>query len=236
MQIPEAVRTLERELREVFGKRIQSLVVYGHSGGVRPSPISTLALVDTLTPDDLRSCAVRTAGWHALGLATPLLIAASEFGQSFDAFPLEFGAIVADHTVVAGTDAFAGLRVDTADLRRACEVKARGHLLHLREGYLEAHGRSDAVAELIGDSAAALAALLRTVAHLLGGNLGDADSAARLVEQELHVDDGTFREIVSLAGAAPPTSEQARQLFPRYLHAVERLTTHVDRWNKPDAQ
>ena len=236
MQIPEAVRALEGELREVFGTRMQSLVVYGHAGGVRAAPISTLALVDVLTADDLRRCAARTAGWHDRGLATPLLITASEFCRSLDAFPLEFGAIIADHTVVAGTDPFVGLRVDAVDLRHACEVKARGHLLHLREGYLETHGRSDAVAELIGESAAALAALLRTVARLLGGNGGDAEASARLVERELQVDDGTFREIVGMAGAAAPTSEQARQLFPRYLHAVEQLTAHVDRWNKDDAQ
>lgn len=236
MQIPEVVRALERELRDVFGKRMQSLVVYGHAGGVRAAPIATLALVDALTADDLRSCAARTAGWHEHGLATPLLITSSEFGRSLDAFPLEFGAIIADHTVVVGADPFAGLRVDPVDLRHACEVKARSHLLHLREGYLEAHGRSDAVAELIGESAAALAALLRTVARLLGGNGGDAEAAARLVERELQVDDGTFSEIVGLAGAAAPTSEQARQLFPRYLRAVEQLTAHVDRWNKADAQ
>src|SRR5690242_21130273 len=31
--------------------------------------------------------------------------------------------------------------VDPADLRRACEVEARGHLLHLREGYIAAGDR-----------------------------------------------------------------------------------------------
>jgi len=236
MAIPEAVGTLEQELREVFGKRLQSLVVYGNAGGVQPAPLSTLALVDALTPDDLRSCAARTPGWHARGLATPLLITAGEFGQSLDAFPLEFGAIIADHTVVAGHDPFAGLRIDGADLRHACEVKARSHLLHLREGYLEAHGRSDAVAELIGESASALAALLRTVAGLLAGASHDAAAAARLVEQELRVDDGTFGEIVRLAGGRTPTSEEARQLFPRYLQAVERLTAQMDRWNTVDAR
>ena len=89
------------------------------------------------------------AAWHDAGLATPLLLAAHEFGRSLDAFPLEFGAILADHVVVAGSDPFDGLRVDAADLRRACEVQARSHLLHLREGYLETRGRGDALADLI---------------------------------------------------------------------------------------
>ena len=109
---------------------------------------------------------------------------------------------------MAGHDPFAGLRIDAADLRHACEVKARGHLLHLREGYLEAHGRSDAVAELIGDSAPALAALLAHRREAVRGAMrADAAAARWLVEQELRVEDGTFGEIVRLAGGRTPSSE-----------------------------
>ena len=67
--------------------------------------------------------------------ATPLLLAAHEFGRSLDAFPFEFGAILADHVVVSGSDPFDGPPRRPADLRRACEVQARSHLLHLREGF-----------------------------------------------------------------------------------------------------
>src|SRR4051812_38940306 len=92
MVISDAVRTLERELREVFGGRLQSLVTYGqrrqheahaghahggHSHGAPPA--HALAIVDALTPDDLRACAARVEAWHDAGLATPLLIAAHEF-------------------------------------------------------------------------------------------------------------------------------------------------------------
>src|SRR5205807_2291386 len=106
--------------------------------------------------------------WHDRGLATPLLVAAHEFDRSLDAFPIEFGAILADYSVAAGADPFAGLAVDPADLRRACEVQARSHLLHLREGYLETRGRSDALSDLIVKSAAPFAALLVALARLEG--------------------------------------------------------------------
>src|SRR6185436_16425173 len=104
MVIADAVQTLERELREVFGSRLQSLVVYGQRAqslrhakershtspaahGHDAPPTHTLAIVDTMTPGDLRACAVRVDRWHESGLATPLLIAAHEFEQSLDAFP-----------------------------------------------------------------------------------------------------------------------------------------------------
>ena len=68
------------------------------------------------------------------------MLAADEFARSLDAFPFEFSAILADHAVVSGKNPFEGLRVEPADLRRACEVQARGHLLHLRQGYMETRG------------------------------------------------------------------------------------------------
>src|ERR1700710_1354476 len=121
MIIYDAVQSLERELRVVFGSRLQSLVVYGqravpdhdaHAGHGHAAPATrTLAVVDSMTPADLRACANRVEAWQAAALATPLLFAAHEFEQSLDAFPLEFGAILADHTVVAGSNPFASLAV-----------------------------------------------------------------------------------------------------------------------------
>src|SRR5437762_11668982 len=100
---PEAVHTLERELRGIFGTRLQSLIVYGrravsaaHGGDHHhePSPTQTLGIIDSLSADDLRACTTRVAAWHDAGLATPLLIAVDEFDRSLDSFPFEFGAIL----------------------------------------------------------------------------------------------------------------------------------------------
>ena len=243
MVISDAVQTLERELRDVFGHRLQSLVVYGrrqqdaHAGhdrghGDSGAPTHTLAIVEAMTSDDLRACAVRVEAWHRSGLATPLLIAAHEFERSLDAFPFEFGAILADHTVVVGTNPFASLAVDPADLRRACEVQARSHLLHLREGFLETRGRADALSVLIVQSAAAFAALVSSIARLDGHPTDDAASAARHVERILGTPGSAIAEVAGLAAAHDITSSDAERMFPAYLEAVTRLVQHVDGWTR----
>lgn len=214
MNISEAVRTLDRELREIFGSRLQSLVAYATAEGANAGT-PTLAVVDKLSADDLRACAGRAAGWHDQGLATPLLLERQEFGRSLDAFPFEFGAILADHAVVSGTNPFDGLRVDAADLRRACEVQARGHLLHLREGFVETRGRSDAVAALITRSAAPLAVLMKNIALLPGATIADP----------------VLDRVLKLRAGGPLTSDDARTLFPEYLQGVKRLTDYIDNWS-----
>jgi hypothetical protein len=229
INISDAVRTLDRDLQQLFGSRLKSVVVYGSASG-DGAPTPTLAVVNGLTAEDLRATASRIAGWHEAGLDTPLLVAEQEFGRSLDAFPFEFGGILANHALVSGVDPFIGLRVDPADLRRACEVQARSHLLHLREGYLETEGRSDAVADLISRSAAPLAALLQVVARLHGSPARDLDEAGRRVEEASRLPAGSLTEVAALVTVKTLSSERAREMFPRYLDAICALTNYLDRW------
>jgi hypothetical protein len=215
MAISDAVTALNRDMREMFGDRLRSVVAYAITDRASDTAQPTLVVVDALTPADLRACAALVVKWHESGLATPLILESSEFGRSLDAFPYEFGAILADHTIVSGENPFTGLQVDPADMRRACEIQARSHLLHLREGYIETQGRSDALAELIARSAAPLSALLRSVTRLKG------ISAA----------DGVLAQVAGLNGKEL-SPEAARRLFPDYLSAVEYLTTEIDRWGR----
>lgn len=245
MHIPEAVHMLARDLGEIFGGRLQSLSAYGlhapgrpasgsagmHDAHAAASETHTLAIVDAITRDDLQACARRVARWHDAGLATPLLLAAREFERSLDAFPLEFGAILADHLVVSGRNPFDGLTVNEADVRRGCEVQARSHLLHLREGMLDTRGRADALSVLIVQSAAAFAALLKSLAWLEGLDTHDIAAVGRHAERKLGVAGGGITSIVALAGVNEMSSDDAITLFPAYLDAVERLVAYVDGWS-----
>jgi len=210
MSTADAARHLSRDLSEIFGTRLEALVAYGPAA----PELHTLAIVDRLSAADLDACAARAAAWHERHIATPLFLAAHEFENSLDAFPLEFGAIIAEHTVLAGRSPFAGLAVDAADLRRACEVQARSHLLHLREGYVEARGDAERIARLIVQSANSFTALLRSI--------------DRLDRRPAHPAEA---ELIRLAGADAMPSGDARRLFPEYLAAVEAMVRHVDGWS-----
>jgi hypothetical protein len=245
MVIPEAARALDRDLQRIFGGRLQSLAIYGQhlhaahdddhghgAHGHHTTPAThTLAIVDAPTVDDLRACAKLVESWHDAGLATPLVIAAGEFEQSLDVFALEFGAILADHVVVSGRAPFDSLTIDPVDIRRACETQARGHLLHLREGFLETRGRGDALSVLIVQSAPALATLVSSIARLDGHAAEDPSSAARHIERTLQVPGGAISGVTALVGVHEIASADAERMFPSYLDAVEKLVAYADRWN-----
>jgi hypothetical protein len=191
--------TLARQLQEVFGERLKMIAAFGGNA-------STCAIVQTLTITDLDQCAAFGAGWKRLGLDPPLLILVDELPRALDAFPLEFNEIVATRRVIFGTDVFESISVSTEDLRRACEVQARGHLVHLREGYIEAAGDRKAVAQLVSAAVAPFRALVSNVARLSQSTADDLLKRLDLRDFE--------------------------KGFPESLRSAERLVDAVDRWGK----
>jgi hypothetical protein len=176
---------------------------------------------------DLEGCARRARSWQKNGIAVPLIVANDEFARALDAFPLEFGAILAAYRVVFGPDPFAGLAVQPADLRRACEVEARGFLLHLREGFIESEGEPTAVSRLVAASAPALRALIVNLSALDG--MGDA-SPSEYVQAKLGGAHGrSIAAVIGLIDSAVASHDAARS-FNDYLAAAEALVAYVDRW------
>jgi hypothetical protein len=206
---------LSADLERIFRARLTSLVAYGDLGP-ESDDVHTLALVEGLTFQDLTACAPLAYGWKRSGLEVPLMLSRDEFLRTLDVFPLEFGAIIAHHVVVRGDNPFAGMQVNETDLRRACELQAKSHLIHLREGYVESGAQPPVVARLIAASAPALRSL---VEHLERLESGAAERAG--------VTPDLIREVAN-AGASSIADPSA--LFARYLAAVERLWEQVDRW------
>ena len=236
-----ALSTLVKDLRTIFGGRLRSLVVYGeHDGLVSESassehtqdldgPRHTLAHVESLTLDDLRVCATYADRWTAKALDVPLFLAGDEFARSLDAFPIEYGAIMADYRVIVGPDPFEGLRVRQEDLRRACEVQAKSHVIHLREGFIETGGRGADLASLIAASAQSFRILLMHVARLQGEQPSSVDALIRFAGT-LRLPLEPVRGVLMLRSEKDLGPIEAERIFPDYLAAAERLAHFVDTW------
>jgi hypothetical protein len=227
----DATATLIADLRNIFGLRLLSIVSYGpHVQGAARVPATCLALVDSIGVSDLEACAGFTSRWHRAGLATPLLLTPAEFRSSLDAFPLEYGAIVRAHVRVFGDDPFEGVTIRREDLRRACETQIKSHLLHMREGFLEAGGRPSAVADLVARSAPAFTAVLRHVAWLNAECVAGHAEATREGAREAGLDESIVNDLLTIEqGGSMPSADPAR-LFPRYLATVEQLARAIDAW------
>lgn len=218
------------DLQHIFGERLQAFVAYGPSGA---DPAPGLAIVRTITADDLERCAAHAAAWQRAGCATPLLLTRDEFAGSLDAFPIEYGEILDTHRVIFGVDPFAGLTIHTEDLRRECETQVKSHLVHLRENYIECRGRQAAVSALVAEAAPAFRLILRRLARLDGFAADhDADLGAYAAKRP-GLDARVVGAVLALASHRSASGVDAIRIYPDYLAAVEQLWHFIDGWRKP---
>ena len=186
----------------------------------------------SITSGDLDAIGALTETWHREDLETPLLLTEAEFRRSLDTFPVEYQAIIDRHAVISGRPPFENATVPLDQLRRACEVQAKGHLIHLRQGWIEAAGHAETLAALLLRSAAPLRALLTNVARLHGiAETADGDRAiagARVAG----LPDDLVRDILALEDA-PHRAHRLIAELPRYLAASEMLWVFVDTWRLP---
>jgi len=216
-----------QDLQHIFSGRLHGFAAYGDPNA---TPAQSLALVHAISADDLAACAARASAWHRAGCATPLLLTREEFAGSLDAFPLEYGEILDTHRVIHGDNPFDGLSIRDEDVRRACEMQVKSLLLHLREDFIESHGRPADVAALVTDSAPAFAQLLRRLARLDDVTCTTNQDLCTFASARPKLDARVVGDVLALAKNTSATGVDPARLFPQYLAAVEALWKFVDRW------
>src|SRR5690348_1332114 len=216
-----------QDLQHIFGERLLAMVGYGHADATHAP---SLALVQAITSDDLDRCAARAASWHRAGCATPLLLTREEFAGSLDTFPIEYGEILQSHDVIYGVDPFAGLTIRHEDMRRACEVLVKSHLVHLRENIIESRGRQADIRDLVYEAAPGFAVILRRLAQLDGRPAAnDVELSAYAVERP-GLDARTVGNVLAIAREQDRAGVDVMRFYPAYVEAVERLWLFIDRW------
>lgn len=223
-----AVAVALQDLQHIFGERLHAVVAYGAPGA---SPAPCLAIVQSISAADLDECAARVATWHRAGSATPLLLTKDEFAGSLDAFPIEYGEILETHRIVHGVNPFIGLTIRTEDLRRECETLVKGHLVHLRENYVECRGRQAEVGELVAHAAPAFALILRRLARLDGSPAETHADLNAYAARRPGLDPRVVGDVLAMAGHQPAGVDAIR-IYPAYLAAVEQLWRFIDGWRK----
>ena len=221
---PSARRTFDRlsgDLVRVFERRLVSLVATGQA--------SSVAFVSAVNGGDLEALGALAETWHRDGLDTPLLLTVHEFRRSLDVFPVEYQALVDRHVVITGTPPFDDLVIEREHLRRASEAAAKGYLLHLRQGWIDAAGHEEALAVLLAASAERLRTVLSHVARLQSAPGSEDRARAGAVTAGLDVE--LVSQILALETAPDHAHHLVRRL-PDCLVMADALWSFVDEWTR----
>ena len=219
---------LAGDLEHVFGARLVSVVAYQAASD--HDTRHALVLVEKLAFQDLVACVPLTESWRRHGLAVPLLLEENEFRRTLDVFPLEYGGLLARHAVVRGRNPFDAVAIAPADVRRACELQAKSHLIHLREGFLETRGDAAAVAHLIAASARPFRSLLANIARLEGAAAGEDEALAAFAGDRIGVPAAVVRDVLASGTIGHSAVIDPNALMARYIEAAGRVWAFADQW------
>ena len=209
------------DFTRVFGDRFVALVA---------TPVgAAAAFVASLTADDLQSLGPLADAWRRESTPMPLVMTPDEFRRSLDTFPLEYQTLLDHHIVIAGRPPFESIHIQPDDVRRACEVQARGHLIHLRQGWIGQASHHGGLAHLLVDSSGPLRATLTNLARLHGEAASDDAGLAAWANRTIGMPEVLVRDVLSLTDA-PHRAAALVDKMPEYLAACERLWAFTDSW------
>ncbi|MCL4467424.1 MAG: hypothetical protein M1591_00635 [Deltaproteobacteria bacterium] len=169
--------TIERILqvfKRVLGTRLQSFVMYGssHTGEFHEgfSNINTLAIVSTITMNDIAAIGRELAWFFYKGNPPPLVFTKDELTSFKDVFPIEMLDMIEHHTLVYGEiDPLKNISIDPKNLRFQCESELKGKLIKLRQALFMQNSEKKA-SLLMVNSISSFIALFKGVLRLKGRN------------------------------------------------------------------
>jgi hypothetical protein len=209
------------DFTRIFSSRFVALVV-------SPSGAAA-AFVTTLSADDLDALGSLAESWRRDSLEVPLVMTSDEFRRSLDTFPLEYQSLLDQHVVIAGHPPFEDIVIQRDDLRRACEAQARGHLIHLRQGWIARAAHHGGVADLLARSASPLRAVLANLVRLHKEPAMDDAALASWAGRTTGMPESLVRDVLALTDA-PHRSAALVPRMAEYLAACERLWAFTDSW------
>ena len=233
----EVLPKVVKDLQDVFGPELVSVVLYGSAAGDEYRPgLSDMNLLVVISESGLSSMA-RLApayqSWRKLRVAPPMVVTPAEIESSLDAFPLEFLNMKLRYKMAFGLDPLAEVSVDPADLRLQCERELKGKLFLLREAMFSTGGREEELRETALASIKAFVAIFRGVLHLLGEEAG-ALSGGQVLKQaagRLELNDGSvLNEVWELRDLKKQPKGRLRQLFGSYLSVIAEAAAKIDTW------
>lgn len=230
----QIVQSFTRQIQEIYGEDLISLILFGSAAGVdyvpERSDLNFLIVLKEVTPAQLKKSWKLLNSWHKRGISTPLFLDPHYIQSSVDVYPIEFLDIQEQHRLLAGDDILRDLKISQENLRLQCEQELKGKLLHLRRAYLETGGDARRLEELMLASLKPLGIILRNLLRLQSQQpprefLEILNEAERVFDLELEA----FRGVYQLKlGHRRLGRSEAEPLFESYLNEVQALAQKAD--------
>jgi len=241
--VPEdKIQEFVRRVREAAGANVESVILYGSAAsGEYHAEFSNLNMFCVLRDSSfaaLQQLAPVMKWWQEQKQPAPLLTTRAELEATTDVFTIELLDMKQHHRVLLGEDVLKGLQVPMRLHRVQVEYELREKLVLLRQHSLLAVESDKRLWELLARSVASFVTLFRHALIALGEEVpaGRREAVARL-SKTVGFDPAAIYPVLDVREhKADPKLFDAKELFGRYLAAIEHVTAAVDKALEPGTQ
>lgn len=222
--------TFTEGLKEALGERLKMVALFGSAaaGDVTDdySDLNVMVVCEQLGVVELDLIARKTREWVKLGNPPPLMFAEERLMNSSHVFPIELLDIKENHKVLFGRDLLRDLPISQANLRFQLEHELKGKLIQLREEYLLAGRDAESLVELMLRSLSNFQIMLKAALRFYEVNVpAKKREAVANLRRHVMYDLSIFEALQAMkegSELAPFAQDAAKELFERYLEAIER--------------
>ena len=231
----EIIEPYAKELVELLGDNIRSVIVYGSSIGEafipKRSNINLLVVCREITVAELKKCHKLVLKGRKKGIIAPLFLTQTHMETSSDVFPIEFLDMADFHQTIYGEDALSNLEIAQENLRLECEEQLKGKLIRIRQAYLESGADYKAVNRILKDSISSLIPILRGILRLTNKTPHFIKSdVISSVGKDFGIDTGIFLKVLSLkTGELTIPKSEIEETFEEYIKEIEKLAIIIDK-------
>ncbi len=233
-ELDDICTEFNKEVKNLFISDLVSVIVYGSALSKefndKKSDLNMLLCLKNDKPSTISKYASIQKKWQKKKIATPLFLTEDYINQSLDAFPIEFLNIKTHYQLLHGKDILLQLAFHKSDIRLELERELKGKLLHLKLGFLEAHGSCTMLLNLIDSSMHVLMPLFRAMLYLV--NVEYAVSKQEIIKRvcdgydlDCEVMNALFK--VSTGEEKLP-KKHVEDIFDRYVYNVHKMVTAIN--------
>jgi len=225
-------KDLVDRLKEVFGKNLSSVMVYGSyvSGNFMRgvSDINILILLKESNFEQLKNIGRKNKKLFMKYRITPLILTEEGFINSSDVFPMEYFDIKDRHRVIFGEDKTVSITLTRKNLRHQLEDRLRGNIVSLRQLVVQSGGSKRIISRSIKNLAGPLNALFRGVLRLTEGITlpSDSEEILKKLNEVTAIDTGPFMDLHKFRKGQ---KFESLDLTSRVISTLENLIDYVDR-------
>lgn len=221
---------LVEKLKEVYGEKLVSVVLYGSCASNECenefSDINTIVVIKDLNAADLKKASPALKDFMKTKNPIPLFMDKEEWFNSCDVYPIEYSDIKSRHSILYGEDVVAPLILEKTNLRLQCEHETKNLLIKLRQNYLVKNSDQKAIEELIKTSSKSFFALFRAILRITNDDVKFSHrEVIETLAEKVSIDKEVFLNILELR---KHPKETKRILKGQYEDTIQKLINSTD--------